>query len=158
MTEEVIIRRQMYTETAHRLLHYEGRCAHIHGHSWLWQVEVKGKVDKETGMVMDFSELKADMMNILDPLDHSLVLWYKDPLARLLMQNKKFFSALVTTDSLERQPRLHLVPWNPTSENLAKYVKERLLYTFKRLDNRNELAVVKVVVSETRNTAVVVEC
>jgi len=62
---------QVHTEVtisaAHHLPNYKGKCATKHGHNWKVEVLAEGEVDKKTGMVVDFSELKA----IVNELDHT---------------------------------------------------------------------------------------
>ena len=56
-------------DAAHFLPGYEGKCANMHGHTWVVEVWVSGKVDPVTGMVCDFGDLKAP----IDALDHTLL-------------------------------------------------------------------------------------
>jgi 6-pyruvoyltetrahydropterin/6-carboxytetrahydropterin synthase len=62
---------QVHTEVtisaAHHLPGYKGKCATKHGHNWKVEILADGDVDKKTGMVVDFSELKA----IVNELDHT---------------------------------------------------------------------------------------
>ena len=50
-----------------------GKCAHpnYHGHNLIIEVTVKGTPDPETGFVMNFSELKKIIKEVIeDPIDH----------------------------------------------------------------------------------------
>uniref|UniRef100_A0A7C4XT94 6-carboxy-5,6,7,8-tetrahydropterin synthase n=1 Tax=Caldisericum exile TaxID=693075 RepID=A0A7C4XT94_9BACT len=59
-------------DAAHRLPDYKGKCANLHGHRWKFQVVIEGEVDKKTGMVKDFNELKRVVeVLVLDELDHT---------------------------------------------------------------------------------------
>lgn len=82
---------------AHRLRDYKGRCEKLHGHNW--KVEVSAAADKlnKQGMVSDFNDLKKALNNILIKLDH------------------KFLNDIA-----------YFKKFNPTSENIAKYIFERL--------------------------------
>jgi 6-pyruvoyltetrahydropterin/6-carboxytetrahydropterin synthase len=85
-------------EAAHRLpgVPPDHRCARLHGHSYRVIVHVSGEVDNESGMVMDFADIKAAFKPIIDGyLDH----YY-----------------LNEVDGLK----------NPTSENLARWIWQRL--------------------------------
>ena len=63
--------RQFHFDAAHRLPNYEGQCANLHGHRWVLEVEVKGKVDSGTGFVLDFSVLRTIVeKEVLQELDH----------------------------------------------------------------------------------------
>jgi len=82
---------------AHMLRHYKGKCENVHGHNWKVEVSVSsGKLDK-LGMVVDFKELKKSTNVILEELDHK---------------------------NLNDLPYFKKV--NPTSENIAKYIYDRV--------------------------------
>ena len=51
---------------AHKLEGYKGKCANLHGHTFLVEVWIKGEIDPKTNMVMDFKEVK----DIIDQYDH----------------------------------------------------------------------------------------
>ena len=59
-------------EAAHRLPHVpEGhKCARLHGHSFTAQIHVSGEVDRLTGWVLDFADIKAAFVPYYDLLDH----------------------------------------------------------------------------------------
>src|SRR2546426_4109281 len=59
-------------EAAHRLPHVpEGhKCARLHGHSFRVELHAHGRVDRQTGMVIDFSEIKHAFEPLLEQLDH----------------------------------------------------------------------------------------
>ena len=60
-------------DAAHYLPNYEGKCKNMHGHSWLLEVEVSGRVN-DTGMIVDFVGIKEVVnQTITDKLDHSLL-------------------------------------------------------------------------------------
>lgn len=46
-----------------------GKCCNLHGHTWKVTVDIEGPVIKETGMVINFNEIK----NVVDQFDHNLV-------------------------------------------------------------------------------------
>jgi 6-pyruvoyltetrahydropterin/6-carboxytetrahydropterin synthase len=83
--------------SAHNLRGYKGKCEELHGHNWKIElVAAKDKLDK-TGMVLDFKYLKTQLNSVLEKLDH------------------KYLNGL---------PYFKKV--NPTSENIAKYIYERI--------------------------------
>jgi 6-pyruvoyltetrahydropterin/6-carboxytetrahydropterin synthase len=93
----------------HRLLGYSGKCAFIHGHNYDFEVSVVGNPN-HLGLVVDFTDLKKHLREILDPFDHALVLHEDDPVAELLKQEK-----------------LVLLSCNPSAENLASHIFNKLL-------------------------------
>jgi 6-pyruvoyltetrahydropterin/6-carboxytetrahydropterin synthase len=93
----------------HRLLDYEGPCAHPHGHNAVVEVELEGADLDARGMVRDFSEVKRRLSVFIDAeLDHRMVLREDDPLVSAL-------------EAIGEKP--FTLKENPTAENLA-----RLLY------------------------------
>jgi len=65
------VRREFEFEAAHRLPRHEGKCRLPHGHSYRLAVTVEREVDPESGLAIDFSELKAVVeREVLQALDH----------------------------------------------------------------------------------------
>lgn len=123
MMGTIKITKTMTTETAHRLVNYVGKCASIHGHSYLWEVECECLEGLDTrGMVIDFGDLKAAMKkHIYDVYDHALVLAKTDP----LMSRGDFLRAIID-DASGGPQKLVEFPTNPTAENFAQTVAELL--------------------------------
>jgi len=57
--------------SAHSLPNYPGHCKNVHGHTYRLEVTIRGPVNTETGMVMDFYDLKSLVKeHIIKKLDH----------------------------------------------------------------------------------------
>ncbi|MDF1527343.1 MAG: 6-carboxytetrahydropterin synthase QueD [bacterium] len=56
---------------AHRLAGSGGKCESLHGHNFGVSLEVAGDRLDETGMLMDFGDLKEILKTVLAQLDHS---------------------------------------------------------------------------------------
>ena len=82
---------------AHRLENFNGKCESLHGHNWKVEVFLVGKNLDGAGLLMDFGVVKARTRQVLEEIDHK----YLNELAAF-------------------QDR------NPSSENLASYLYERL--------------------------------
>lgn len=68
------VRRQFEFEAAHRLPRHPGKCRELHGHSYRLVVTVDRPVDADSGMAIDFGDLKAVVANeVLASLDHRYV-------------------------------------------------------------------------------------
>lgn len=57
-------------DAAHFLPNHPGKCRNLHGHTYKLEVELEGPINPETGMVMDFGDLKQEVGGVLDKLDH----------------------------------------------------------------------------------------
>ena len=103
------ITKEFRFEGAHALPGYDGKCRNIHGHSYLMYVTVKGENLNGTnspkeGMVVDFKQLKAIVNeNIVDVLDHALIMHAASPLSQELAQV---------------YPNVIMVDFQPSTENL----------------------------------------
>ncbi|MDD5457001.1 MAG: 6-carboxytetrahydropterin synthase QueD [Candidatus Margulisbacteria bacterium] len=58
---------------AHQLVSYQGPCENLHGHTWKIKLKVKGNKLNETGMLMDFQDLKKILKKIRDRFDHQFL-------------------------------------------------------------------------------------
>jgi len=101
-------------DAAHRLMHHEGKCQNLHGHTWKVLISIAGTPDPKTGMVIDFSVLKLTAVGLVMHLfDHATILNRDD-------------RGLIATLSKQR---LFLVNGEPTCENLAKVIFDKLKQT-----------------------------
>ncbi len=98
----------------HALRNYRGKCENVHGHNYRVQVLVRGEKLDEVGMLADFTVLKKLLREVSEPLDHVFV------------------------NDIEP-----FITVNPTAENMAKYVCEKMQEGLK-LDNGAKVAEVKL--------------
>ena len=96
------IYKEAFFEASHRLLHYEGKCARLHGHQWRAEVWIEGKTDPVTGILVDYNCIKE----VVQRFDHQVILHEEDPMVASLSA----FQDVVTT------------PGDPTSELLASVI------------------------------------
>lgn len=116
---KIRVTKQFGFEMSHALLNYDGLCRNIHGHSYKLQITVAGEpisepANPKDGMVIDFSVLKKLIQQqIVGSLDHSLMINQNAPTDKL--------------DELgEMYERHHVVPFQPTTENLVIYIAEKV--------------------------------
>ncbi len=65
------VRRRFRFEAAHLLPNHPGKCRNLHGHSYVLDVTVDRPVDPESGMAIDFADLKQCVKKeVIDRLDH----------------------------------------------------------------------------------------
>jgi 6-pyruvoyltetrahydropterin/6-carboxytetrahydropterin synthase len=94
----------------HRLLDYNGKCRHLHGHNGRAVIALEAPQLDHRGMVVDFSQLK-DVVSIWidNTLDHRMLLHEDDPVLPLLRQ--------------QGEP-VYVMKVNPTAENIARLIFE----------------------------------
>lgn len=69
---EITVVKEFTFDAAHYLPNHPGKCQNTHGHTYRLQVGFTGPVDLETGMVVDFGELKKTIEKIIvEKLDHT---------------------------------------------------------------------------------------
>lgn len=57
---------------SHQLRNYCGKCERLHGHNFEVAAVVRGsRTDPDTGMLLDFKDLRAALKSVLETLDHS---------------------------------------------------------------------------------------
>jgi 6-pyruvoyltetrahydropterin/6-carboxytetrahydropterin synthase len=113
----------------HRLLNYDGKCRHLHGHNGRAVITLGCERLDGRGMVVDFGEIKSKIQAWIDEnLDHNMLLCRDDPLLPIL---------------LARGERVYVMDENPTAENIARLIFEQ--------GANAGLPVVKVVLWETEN-------
>src|SRR4026208_1104390 len=83
--------------SAHQLRGYRGKCENLHGHNYKIEIYARGRELDNVGLLVDFVELKAAADEVVTYLDH-----------RNINDRPPF-------DELQ-----------PSAENLAKYVLERV--------------------------------
>ncbi|HYV38294.1 MAG TPA: 6-carboxytetrahydropterin synthase [Gemmataceae bacterium] len=102
------VTRQIRFCYGHRLLNYDGKCRHLHGHNGLAIIALESPRLDGLGMVVDFSQIKRVVSGwINDTLDHKMILHQDDPVLPFLkQQGEPVFTLNV----------------NPTAENIAKLI------------------------------------
>ncbi len=87
-----------YFAAAHQLKMVAKKCENLHGHNWKIEICVAGETLNNTGVLVDFGELKQHVSEIMTRLDH------------------KFLNELDYFD--DDNP--------PSSENIARYIGNSL--------------------------------
>ena len=96
----------------HRLLDYDGKCRHLHGHNGQLEIEIDTGTLDALGMVIDFGEIREIAKGWVDEhLDHKMLLHRDDPIVKVLQ---------------EWDQPLYLMEGNPTAENISKLIFRQL--------------------------------
>ena len=113
----------------HRLLNYEGKCRHLHGHNGRAVIALEAPALDSRGMLVDFTDIKRHVQRWVDEnLDHNFLLCRDDPILPVLQA---------------RGERVFVMEANPTAENIARLIYERAVEV--------GLPVVEVVLWETEH-------
>lgn len=107
--------------SAHYLRNYQGACENLHGHNWMVEVVVEGEKLNEIEILIDFKDLKKILKEVLSELDHRLI------------NELPYFQEK-----------------NPSSENIAKFIFERVKEKLKSYPN---IRVKEVTVFETEKAS-----
>jgi 6-pyruvoyltetrahydropterin/6-carboxytetrahydropterin synthase len=92
----------------HRLLDYDGKCRHLHGHNGRAVLTLEAAQLDRLGMVMDFTRMKQVVGGWIDQvLDHKMLLRKDDPALPFLRQ--------------QGEP-VFVMDVNPTAENIARLI------------------------------------
>ena len=83
--------------SAHSLRDYPGDCSRLHGHNWQVEVMVSSQVLDESGIAIDFREIKKQTKAVVKRLDH------------------QYLNEIKSFDVL-----------NPTAENISKYLFDEI--------------------------------
>lgn len=95
----------------HRLLDYDGKCAHLHGHNGKAVLTLASEDLDTLGMVADFQVIRDRLGRWIESeLDHRMILRRDDPAVPAL---------------LELGEPVYVVDFNPTAENLARLLYEK---------------------------------
>jgi 6-pyruvoyltetrahydropterin/6-carboxytetrahydropterin synthase len=97
----------------HRLLNYDGKCRHLHGHNGRAVIALEASTLDDRGMLVDFNDIKRKLQRWIDDnLDHNMLLCREDPILPLLQ---------------ERGERVFVMDANPTAENIARLIYDRAI-------------------------------
>lgn len=126
--KKITIKKRMVFEAAHHLLNYEGKCSNNHGHSWKLEVEISATEDRihwNNGMIIDYSVLK------------------------------KFIEEHILFELDHRDLNELNLEFNPTSENLAVWIFDKLKEV---LNNEFEwIKLESISLKETENSECIVK-
>lgn len=130
------ITRTLEFDAAHRVRQHESKCRTLHGHRYKVEVTAWARELDAIGRVIDFSVIKEKLGAWIDThWDHATILMITDPLVKALQNDQ------------EAMKPPFVVAWNPTAENMARFLFNKA----SELLNDSGLEVTRVVVWETPN-------
>lgn len=117
------------------------KCGRLHGHNWLVAVEFKGEIG-EDGMIIDFIDVKNYLKEIIEPLDHKLLIPVQSPDVNVRVENDKVeLKQGGKRYSLPKEDVSFLPLKAITCETIAKYIYDKIKSKYRNL-------LLKVYVSE----------
>lgn len=100
--------------SGHRLYGHGGKCENFHGHNYVADFFVTGDQVDTVGRVVDFAELKTRFKGWIDThWDHSFLISHEDVNAQQALR-------------MVQPMRFFVMPYNPTAENMARYLLEHV--------------------------------
>lgn len=119
---EVRVSKDAFVFPAGHFITYNGQCENLHGHNYRASVAVEGDVDANA-YVIDFTELKRIVKEIIAPLDHKMLLPEHNPKLQIsrgedditvIYKNRRFV--------FPRGDVVFLPIPNTTAEMIAQYI------------------------------------
>jgi 6-pyruvoyltetrahydropterin/6-carboxytetrahydropterin synthase len=102
------VTREIRFSYGHRLLGYDGKCRHLHGHNGRAVITLEEAQLDRLGMVMDFARIKEVVSTWIDEtLDHKMLLHRDDPVLAFLQKLGE---------------PVYVMDVNPTAENIARFI------------------------------------
>lgn len=114
----MIIKKKLQWKMGHALdTPYEGDCTRCHGHNFEVEFAYEGEPDNK-GMVVDFRDFKKMQTWLNEHLDHRFLVKNTHLILEPYIEGPDEFMLEIE--------QLGLVPvsWNPTTENIAKFLHE----------------------------------
>lgn len=105
----IVITKRLEIDAGHRLMKHEGKCRHMHGHRYAFEIEASANDLDEVGRIVDFSVIKTRVGGWLDEqLDHGFIVQAGD---------NAVINFLMADGS-----KHYIVGFPPTAENLSRHV------------------------------------
>ena len=123
------IYKEEHIDTSHRLLHYIGKCANLHGHRWRIEVWIEGEPDPVTQILVDYNLIKK----VIDKFDHQIILNKDDPMVPCIQK----YQPVITTHG------------DPTSELMAAIIRDDLYVLCREMGIKATVSKIRVWESPT---------
>jgi 6-pyruvoyltetrahydropterin/6-carboxytetrahydropterin synthase len=119
--------------SAAHFITFDGHCERVHGHNYHVAAEVDGPLDA-SGLVVDFLTLKAQLRDILQELDHYVLLPTEHPQIRVSQSAGEVTATFADRRWVFPAGDCRLLPLaNTTAELLARHIGQSLLAALQTL-------------------------
>lgn len=106
--------RRLEFDAAHRVMEHESKCKYLHGHRYVVEATFRAESLDAQGRIVDFGVIKERLGSWIDEKwDHTAILNEAD---------KAIGAALEQATG----QTVYYLPYNPTAENIARYLLERV--------------------------------
>lgn len=114
--------------SAHFITFQGHQCEALHGHNYRLRVAVEGEIDPEAAFVVDFSIVKKIAKQVLEPIDHKVLLARDNPKLAYREENDQvhvdYFGKAYFT--FPKRDCALLPITNTTAEMLAQYLAKEM--------------------------------
>jgi 6-pyruvoyltetrahydropterin/6-carboxytetrahydropterin synthase len=113
--------------SAAHIIHEYEKCGRIHGHTYAVHAKIFGTPD-EKGIILDFSILKETLINIINEMDHKILIPERSKNTKILKEKDKIKIVALGKQYILPLSDCVFLPIKSTSaENLAVYILERFI-------------------------------
>jgi 6-pyruvoyltetrahydropterin/6-carboxytetrahydropterin synthase len=109
-------------DSAHKLRGYKGKCAHLHGHTWRFQLHLSTEKLTKIGITIDFKQAKRWVKAIEEAFDHkdlNQIFKKENPTAENISRRICFMAKAMAGDCC----RVEKVALWETPKNCIEYVE-----------------------------------
>ena len=141
VSAQITISKRIRFCAGHRLMNHGGACENLHGHNYVTEIHVTGDEIDSIGRIVDFSVINGLFKSWIDQnWDHAMLVWEADTQA-------------IEALRMVQPNRVYVMPWNPTAENMARYLAERIGPALLEQVHGYQVRIAKVVMWETENSS-----
>jgi len=130
------IAKEFHWEMGHRLPEHFGKCKNIHGHSYKMIVELEGDLN-DSGMIMDYYDLKKIVRPVIEELDHAFMVYEKDVEIVRFLESVKSKKVIVGFQSTVENICKHILA-EIKKQNMPSNVNKLKVRIFESVDDYAE--------------------
>jgi 6-pyruvoyltetrahydropterin/6-carboxytetrahydropterin synthase len=131
---------QIRFSAAHVIPEYK-KCGRLHGHTYAVHTKIYGTLD-ENGIIIDFSLLKKKLRNIVDTLDHKIIIPDKNTNITITKdQTSITLNSLGKTYTFPKEDCVLLPIFSSSAENLSLYILDALIDELKEFSSINAIEI-----------------
>ena len=123
---------------AHFIADYS-KCSRLHGHSYAVSVIIKG--EPKEGIILDFVELKNKIRQIIEELDHKVIIPTKGEIKINMGENEIEVKHREKRFIFPKEDCAFIPTESSSAENLASYILQKFLESFVPPSNIEEVGI-----------------